>query len=387
MERIKLPKIRYISICILFSFCLCAGQQIAEEQVVPGVKHIRIYDDTIPWAIHVLEIDLTTPTVKLKAAKANNRLRGNETTSSQARRNQQDGLFVVAAVNADFYGLQGIPVGLQIIDRILLKEPSSSHPVFALTTAKTPVIEIVHLDGTLIFKNAAPLKINGINRARYQDDIILYNHYWGTNTGANIWGTEVAVRYLTPFGVGDTVQCVVTDIQYKQGNRAIPGSAGCVISAHGKAAKTLIKTVHIQDTLAIFVQLPPLNKPVQLALGGIPRIIRDGKISIEAEQEGIRPAFSTDRHPRTAIGYSRDGKQLFIMTVDGRQSGYSVGMTLEEVARFMKKRGCFQSLNLDGGGSTTMVINHQVVNQPSDPTGERAVANSLLILSSIPPAE
>ena len=76
------------------------------------------------------------------------------------------------------------------------------------------------------------------------------------------------------------------------------------------------------------------------------------------------------------------------MVVDGRQPGYSVGMTLEELAHFMRtqlgnfslsKENAYQGLNLDGGGSSTMVVEGEVVNSPSDQTGERPVANALVI--------
>ena len=81
---------------------------------------------------------------------------------------------------------------------------------------------------------------------------------------------------------------------------------------------------------------------------------------------------------------------LFLVVVDGRQPGYSVGMSLAELAEFMRMRladfalareNAYQALNLDGGGSATMVVGEQVVNSPSDPTGERPVANALLVVA------
>ena len=125
------------------------------------------------------------------------------------------------------------------------------------------------------------------------------------------------------------------------------------------------------------------------AMGGGPRILRDGVVSVENAEERLGGSFAADRHPRTAIGYSQDGRSLFLVVVDGRQPGYSVGMSLEELASFMRTRlsrfteareNAYQALNLDGGGSTTMVVRQQVVNSPSDQTGERPVANALLLV-------
>jgi exopolysaccharide biosynthesis protein len=72
------------------------------------------------------------------------------------------------------------------------------------------------------------------------------------------------------------------------------------------------------------------------------------------------------------------------VTVDGRQNN-SAGMSLPEFAKLMVSLGIAQGLNLDGGGSTTMLINGEVVNSPSDPTGERPVGNCLLLYARVPP--
>jgi exopolysaccharide biosynthesis protein len=87
--------------------------------------------------------------------------------------------------------------------------------------------------------------------------------------------------------------------------------------------------------------------------------------------------YDTDIHPRTAVGFSQDSTKLYFFTVDGRQPGYSVGMSLEELASYMLGWGVYQGVNLDGGGSTTMVVRNIVVNSPSDPEGERCLCFGL----------
>ncbi len=78
------------------------------------------------------------------------------------------------------------------------------------------------------------------------------------------------------------------------------------------------------------------------------------------------------------------GNELLIVTVDGRQPGYSEGMTLSEFAKFLLSLGCTDAMNLDGGGSTTMVVRGRIVNSPSDGS-ERKVANALALFSLAPP--
>jgi exopolysaccharide biosynthesis protein len=78
------------------------------------------------------------------------------------------------------------------------------------------------------------------------------------------------------------------------------------------------------------------------------------------------------RHPRTAAGVSRDGRTLLLAVADGRQPGWSVGLTLPELARLMIEAGAWNAVNLDGGGSSAMWYREpgsgagRVLNRPSD---------------------
>jgi exopolysaccharide biosynthesis protein len=120
---------------------------------------------------------------------------------------------------------------------------------------------------------------------------------------------------------------------------------------------------------------------VRTLVGGWPRLIIHGRSIADSVDrlEGTRPSFSAVRHPRTGIGFSRDSTRLYLITVDGRQESSS-GMSLVEFAGLMLKLGVYEGLNLDGGGSTAMVVNGQLVNHPSDPTGERTVGSALLVI-------
>ena len=106
-------------------------------------------------------------------------------------------------------------------------------------------------------------------------------------------------------------------------------------------------------------------------------LVRDGAVSVESAS-----GFSRTRHPRTAVGIEGDGKTLVLVVVDGRHAGQAAGMSLTELANLMSGLGCRDALNLDGGGSSEMVMRHpqdgqlQVLNTPSDGR-ERAVANVL----------
>lgn len=134
------------------------------------------------------------------------------------------------------------------------------------------------------------------------------------------------------------------------------------------------------DRVEIVMKLAPDRGPLRTVVGGWPRIVDAGRnIALAADSaEGTVPRFSRARHPRSALGISRDSATLYLVAVDGRQET-SVGMTLEELADAMIALGAYEAMNLDGGGSTALVVRDSIVNTPSDANGERAVGNVVAI--------
>jgi exopolysaccharide biosynthesis protein len=107
-------------------------------------------------------------------------------------------------------------------------------------------------------------------------------------------------------------------------------------------------------------------------------------------QDGAAVAHANKvRHPRTVVGLDRSGSKLILLVVDGRKPGRAVGMSYEELAAEMLRLGCYQALNLDGGGSSVLAIregqakNLRILNEPTDGR-ERAVANALGIVLQPP---
>ncbi len=114
-------------------------------------------------------------------------------------------------------------------------------------------------------------------------------------------------------------------------------------------------------------------------LGGFPELLEEGRRVGDLLVEG-NPAFAARRHPRTAVGLSTDDDRLWFVVVDGRRSGYSEGMSLPELTALLEALGVEEALNLDGGGSSVLVVKGRVVSRPSDDTGERPVVNALLLV-------
>ena len=129
--------------------------------------------------------------------------------------------------------------------------------------------------------------------------------------------------------------------------------------------------------------MTPGWEAVQQAVGGREWIVRDGAVNISPH-----PASADEIHPRSAVGLTADGR-LILATVDGRETGVSEGVRLTELAELMLERGAVQAINLDGGGSSTLVVRRAgtetpvIVNKPSDGV-ERPVTNSIQVVSTMP---
>lgn len=359
--------------------------QQKSRRIGPGVWYHESYRPDGPWAINVIEIDRRSPYLCFETVKARNLLHGVEKTSVMAAAADAEPRpgGVVAAINGDFFDATGMPINLQVRRGEMLRGPSA-HSVFAITAEGAPMIEVFSASYHVRTVDGVWRELQGFNRPRHTDETILYTHHFGATTATNAFGSEARLQLLSSFFANDTLRGVVLERHTNTGNSSLAQSV-VVVSAHGAAQRWLDAHVTPGDTLLMICDLsgPAGRLKIVEALGGLPRIVRDGKVSVETDREG-GAKLANVRHPRTAIGFSTDSSRIFLVTVDGRQP-HSEGMTLDELADFMISLGCAQALNLDGGGSTTMVVRGKVANHPSDATGERPVGNALLLISQAPP--
>ncbi|MCK6604952.1 MAG: phosphodiester glycosidase family protein [Ignavibacteriaceae bacterium] len=354
---------------------------VANLQMGMGIFYTKVVEYTRPWSIDILEIDLTVPYNKLETAKANNRLKGYERTSSMAARNSRPGHVVVGAINGDFYGGAGEPISMQILNGEALKLPIDKS-LFAVTESGKPVLARMNYTGR-VWRGNQSYSINNVNQTRGTDQLILYNTFMGTATATNIYGTEVGVKALNTWMVNDTVYCIVVLKTAGTGNMAINDSVK-VLSGNGAAA-TFLNSFNVGDTIKIAQFVSPAPRRIKELIGGFPRIVMNGaNYVVQGYNEEGGPSHTFERHPRTAVGFSQDSTKVWFITVDGRQP-HSAGMTLNELADFMIRLGIYHGVNFDGGGSTTMVVRDSVVNKVSDGPGvERTVSNALMVVSSAP---
>ena len=168
-----------------------------------------------------------------------------------------------------------------------------------------------------------------------------------------------------PLRAGEEFTGVVREVR-DAGNTRIAKET-MILSIGPKLIKGIPK-LKAGEKIKISMETTPSLRDVPTAISGGPALVRDAEVVV---------GWSAIRHPRTAMGWNKD--YIFLVQVDGRQSGFSVGMTYSELAEYMVKLGCDEALNLDGGGSATFWMLGQVMNSPSLGK-ERGIANGLLLV-------
>ncbi|MGI9953050.1 phosphodiester glycosidase family protein [Moorellaceae bacterium AZ2] len=382
-------------------------QVTPEEEEVPlstGVRYsaYQLNAPNYDQRVQVLTIDPADKFTVLETALSYDNLASDqERPSAMAARLAREGKAAVAATNGDFYSTQApyLPIGLQISRGELLISPQG-FPALGVTQDKkvllgTPIMEAFVTvtrqrtqEGQGVARFVYSYPIAHVNRQRGEDMLILYTPAFAPTTETNDYGTEIILKDVDlPIKAGYTYSGTVVAKIENKGSNPIPLD-GVVLSGHGKAQEFL-NMLNPGDRINFTIRFTdPRWHEVTEAIGGRDIILRGGQLALP---ENSNDPLITARHPRTAIGVTKEGR-LEILVADGRQPGYSEGMTLYELAEFMRGRGIVAALNLDGGGSSVLAARKvgedglTVLNRPSD-GGERAVTNALVFFSTAPKGE
>ncbi|RVX37820.1 uncharacterized protein DUF2233 [Nonomuraea polychroma] len=325
---------------------------------------------TGPWNVKVVMIDARTFRGSY-AASLGTSVAKRETVSSMAKAAN-----AVVGLNGGFFNihtakeLRGEPVGASVVGGRLLSEavPGRSAVVLQGRTAK-----ITELQTTVIAisQDGEKASINGINRAAATDELVLYTEEYGAKTPAG--GTDVVMD-----AGGKVIGVRVSGAAVAKGTRVLHGNgvAGEWLNQHAWQDWTVKVDTKVVD-LRTKKELN-LTPDLHVVAGGV-GLVRNGKVTITAKRDGHDSMnMILRRHPRTLVGITSNGS-LILATIDGRQPGITVGANFHEAAQFMRWLGARQAINLDGGGSTAMVVGNKLVNRPSD-GAERAVGDALLVL-------
>lgn len=390
------------------------GTATADRIKAAGYKSSVIYtgwdgdagtreDDRGPWNLQVLTIDPKEFKGDLTSSFGPN-IEDRETTSQLSAAAGS-----LAGVNGGFFtmdpaaGAEGDPAGAAVHDGKVLSEPVGDRPSLVLDKNGTS-IQRLHWHGTVTAPGAAELPLDGVDRVpglirncggtddtptnlplhdftcTDPDEIVSFTPEFGPTTPAgpglevvlDAQGTVTAVNHARGTAVpagGQTVQAIGADVD-KLAAVAVPGKKLKVdtdlLTENGKSLKTT---------------------PSTDVVNGGPTLVQNGQMDVTAKRDGVVRTNDSNsffygwvhkRNPRTFAGVDAEGRTLLV-TADGRQTT-SLGLSLNEEAHVAKSLGMVNAMNLDGGGSTTMVQGGQVMNSPSDATGERPVGDALLVL-------
>ncbi len=399
-----MPKFHAI-ICLLLLWMTDPATQAGgkKKPLFPDMAtglHLYRYDwDVETCVLYVAEMSRHEPTLRFEVALANAQVLGKETVRSMAnRRNQRGDRRVLVAVNGgfgvlgDMRGYGGVLESLHIQDGELITQPKDTEACFGVTESGEFLSTPVKMKASVQI-GAHTLPLECVNQRRLDGcQVTLYTPRLGESTHTNRRrGTEIIIGGLSLPLTPNYTHTYRVDGVSRDGNSTIPRDGGILwISTRLKGSGVSEFNTGASGTLTLTLSPPEWNR-VQHAIGGRLRLLKNGKINetlVEMHHAERRhtpgkrtSVLNLSHEPRTALGYNAD--TLFLIVADGRQPKYSTGLTLYELAGILIDLGATEAINLDGGSSSTFVVNDAVINKPSGQR-EREVLNAVFITTDVP---
>ncbi|MBR3933835.1 MAG: phosphodiester glycosidase family protein [Clostridia bacterium] len=358
------------TVIIITSLTSYSAPIYTSEEIIPISKSITLTKVKGLYADHnisysYIKADLNDKNTSLKLLKSPDGTDRFETVTNLAKTEKD----TVAALNADFFsvhsGSKGFSLGIEIKDGNLLQSPINPDTMATVSyTDSTLAMSYLDFHIMAVAPNGNYHEVRHLNKhTTYYGDILMYtSDFNGGNSPAP--GGEV-VEVVVSDGV-------ITEFRRKMPSVKIPEN-GCVLVVSEGMNMFLANNFSVGDKIKFDYYITPDIQNVQTAMGGGAMLVTEGKIPSKFSHN------IAGYNPRSAIGMSRDGKTLYLVAVDGRQTS-SRGMTMSELAQLMKDLGCYNAVNLDGGGSTNMVastVTDEDMKTVNSPTENRKVINAV----------
>jgi hypothetical protein len=352
------------------------------EVVAPGIELYRLGDQTLlspPGPVSVQLLRLDPGRVNLTLVLAQDTVLGLETVPDMALRSD-----ATAAVNAGFFLPTGEPAGLLKIDGELVSEVASNRGAVALIPGgfgRKPRLLFDQVSASIVVdlgsgKQRREIPVDAVDTVRPPGALVLFTPRFWTDTRTPCDGGSEFVFEGHPPALSERREGACTS--------AIPRDGGVLAAGPGVPAERLAGlTVGTRVRARTIYRTLNGTKPADWEaapdiVGGVGLLAAAGRLVTDWGPEKPRDGFTTERHPRTVMGTAGDGC-IWLITVDGRNTALSLGMSFAELQALVTRVGLVNALNLDGGGSTTMVVKGAVVNHPSDATGPRRVSDSIIV--------
>lgn len=349
----------------------------------------------ISTAVHVMEVNLSNPYISLQAISGSGSQVGKRTTVMNMAKNTG----AIAAINGDVFAMknEGAPLGSQIVTGSLVVSPSLLKGMYAfgVTKDKKPTIDAYTFEGNVTASSGQSFQLAGINQSTYSSDVsgVTYSHANSLFIYTSAWGgaERPANSGATPTEVLVVDNVVKEVVQNGAITTAIP-SNGYILRGHKDAATFLVNNMTVDSTVTANYNLVSQTTkqkvdPAQyeMMVSGHTLLVENGKASsFSRDITGVSGSSYTSR---TAIGYSADGQKVYMVTAE--RSGDNTGLSLKELQTVMVQLGVHKAVNLDGGGSTTMVerrlgYSNLSLSHATQESSLRAVANGIGVFTSAP---
>ena len=310
-------------------------------EVDKGIKHVKMikYYNGRPVRINVVEISGANNDLLIEPATASQTLASRTKISRIAEREN-----AIVAINGGYFKPQtGTPLGTLMINKKVYTGPIYDRVALGIFDEGYGMAR-VQLKAE-VKTNIGGIKIDNVNQPRMlSTHTIVYTRDWGMYSPPSPqYGVQIAVDNGKIVKICDE-------------NTLIPENGFVIVGPKSK-----LDAIKEGKNAELDIKFNPDWQNVNHIISGGPYLVKNGEIFVDMTEQKL--AAVGGRNPRTAIGYTKDNN-LIMLTADGRE-GSSVGLTLNELANLMKDLGCINAMNLDGGGSTVMLIKGQVVNRPA----------------------
>jgi len=370
---------RAAAICLLMAI-FAAPAHAQGTPLMPGVT----YEKTVQFTPHgavVIHV-LTAPRpgdqnglYQLAPVLAKGSVLGGKQRVTQMEKDVSSQM-TVAGINGDLFSAgDGHPAGIFMQGGLLLHPPLSTRSSIGVDSAGTLHVDRVRFFGT--WRGTGQRRpLNGLNEVPKAGEVILFTPAFGTRTPVVPGAAEIVLQPFPAAAPNADLTATVTATAVG-GGTAIPTDGAVVMAAGATLATALQAEAPVGTPVTTRLILQPAWTGVVSALGGGPVLVRNGKPVFRSLEDFTNDQIS-QRDSRAGVGQLADGR-IILVAVDGNQPGYSVGLTSFELAQTLVRLGAVTGSAVDSGDSVTIAFDGQLLNKPSDPSGERLVKEALLI--------
>jgi hypothetical protein len=367
--------LRRILISALIAGIFVPGAGAARVTLAPGITYERqlIFTPHGPDVVHVMTAPKPGGLYGLHPVLSNNSVLGREPVTSMQKRLSPTA--TVGGVNADLFTWNdGRPDGMFMEAGAITTPPQPKRSTVGITGDGRLLVQRVSMPAT--WQGSSQRRpLTGLNQPTGPEGVTVFTPAWGAATPAANDTVEVVLDALPP--VTQLTDLTGTVVAAKpSGGTAIP-PGGAVLVGRGVSAGRLATEAPVGQRVTVRIVLRPQWSDVVDAVGGGPLIVQNRQPVFRALEQFSSNWLSL-RRARTAVGQRADGR-IILVTIDGAQPGYSAGMTNFELAQQMVRLGAVTASALDAGTSATMAFDGELLNRPSDRSGERGVADGLFV--------